>query len=122
MPTCPNCGFVAEPVNKIVHQAGELWELRSDRTPIVEEHATPRERERRDLAGLQWIARKEGYHPRWVYHKFVERFGYPPRGLDAAPEPPTDELRKWEISRRIAWAKRQARLRTMSAQAKPVQI
>jgi DNA repair protein RadD len=112
--TCPNCGFVAEPVNKIVHQAGQLWELRSDKTPIVEEHATPRERERRDLAGLKWIARERGYDPGWVYHKFVERFGHPPTGLDPPPHPPTDELRNWEKSRRIAWAKRRAKLARMN--------
>jgi hypothetical protein len=44
-----------------------------------------------------------------VAHKFKEKFGHWPNGLDnLMPLPPSDATWRWVKSRNIAWAKRRA--------------
>jgi DNA repair protein RadD len=108
-PTCPNCGFTATPVNKVHHAEGDLYELRRDKTLIIDD-ASIIVRQRRLYAELAFIARDRGYRPGWVAHKFKERFGHWPNGLDhLAPVPPSDTTWRWVKSRQIAFAKSRSR-------------
>ena len=109
-PECPNCGFVAAPVNKVRHAEGELHELRRDKTLILDP-TTLAERQRRFYAELAFIARDRNYNPGWVGHKFKEKFGHwpPNRIKDLTPQPPSDATLRWVTSRNIAWKKSQAR-------------
>lgn len=55
---------------------------------------------------LLWIARERGWARGWAGHKFRERFGAWPRGLDDVPaQEPRSETRSWVRSRMIAYAK-----------------
>ena len=109
-PECPNCGFIAAPVNKVRHAEGELHELTRDKTPIIDP-ASIAERQRRFYAELAYIARDRGYKPGWVAYKFKEKFDcWPPKGFDhLTPLPPSDGTLRWVKSRVIAWAKSPAR-------------
>jgi superfamily II DNA or RNA helicase len=105
-PQCPNCGFIATPVNKIVHADGDLHELTRAKVPIIDP-AAKAERQRRVYAELRYIEQERGYKSGWAWHKFNERFGEcPARNLaPPVPRPPSDETRRWVKSRQIAWAK-----------------
>jgi DNA repair protein RadD len=108
-PKCPNCGFVATPVNKVRHAEGELLELTRDKTPIIDP-ASIAERQRRFYAELAYVARGRGYKSGWVAHKFREKFGHWPNGLEhLTPVPPSDATSRWVKSRNIAWAKSKQR-------------
>jgi DNA repair protein RadD len=103
-PECPYCGFVATPVSNITHADGELHELRSDKTQIIDPVAEAARR-RRFYGELIWIAREQGYKPGWPWHKFHEKFGDYPKGMLSEALPPTDQTRRWVKSRQIAFAK-----------------
>jgi superfamily II DNA or RNA helicase len=108
-PTCPNCGFTATPVNKVHHAGGDLYELTPDKTPIVDD-ASVIVRQQRLYAELAFIARDRGYRRGWVAHKFKERFGHWPNGLDhLLPVAPSDSTWRWVKSRQIAFAKSRSR-------------
>jgi hypothetical protein len=99
---CPQCGFKAEMVSKIMHEAGELRELK--RKPKVVEEID----RRRFYAELKAHALLRGYNSGWCSHKYREKFGnWPPpqfKSLEAAGSisPYTAGFIK---SRVIAWAK-----------------
>jgi DNA repair protein RadD len=90
-------------VNKVHHADGDLYELTRDKTPIV---MMPRS----SFGSGAFIARDRGYRPGWVAHKFKERFGHWPNGLDhLTPVPPSDTTWRWVKSRQIAFAKSRSR-------------
>jgi len=102
-PQCPNCGFIAAAVNKITTAEGDLHELRRDKTPIIDP-ATTAARKRRFYSELLFIARDRKYRRGWSAHKFHEKFGEWPNGLnDLSPAPPSDETLRWAESRKIAF-------------------
>jgi DNA repair protein RadD len=99
---CPNCGFEAKPVNKVIMLDGELRELDRNKRSIV----NPME----VYGMLKHIAHARGYIPGWAFHRATEYFGHRPTGFDAAPPcEPSREILRWEKSRRIAYAKGRAR-------------
>jgi superfamily II DNA or RNA helicase len=102
---CPNCGFKPEPKCTVVHGEGELVELIDRRTVKV---AAQTQDESTFYQELKSHAVKRGYKPGWTAHKFKEKFGYWPNGLEHLPpqDPSTTTLR-WIKSRAIAWAKAQ---------------
>jgi superfamily II DNA or RNA helicase len=105
-PECPNCGFVAAPVNKVRQAEGELHELRRDKTPIIDP-AWSIQWQQKLYAELAYIAHARGYKRGWIAHKFKEKTGHWPNGLDhVAPVPPSDATLRWVKSRQIAYAKR----------------
>lgn len=54
---------------------------------------------------LKTIASQRGYSDGWVAHKYREKFGVWPKGLNDAPMPVSIEVAGWVRSRQIAWAK-----------------
>jgi DNA repair protein RadD len=104
-PLCPHCGFVAKPVNRINPVEGELYELRKDKTRGFDRE--------RVFAELKFIELARGYKPGWAWHKYREHTGELPRGLDhVTPQPPSPEIKRWVLSRQIAWAKSRSRAAT----------
>jgi DNA repair protein RadD len=104
-PTCPNCGFVAKPVNRIKPIDGELYELRANKTRVFDREQVYGE--------LKFFAQMRGYNPGWAWHKYNEYTGEFPRGLDhVQPRPPSSEMKRWLLSRQIAWAKSRSRVAT----------
>jgi superfamily II DNA or RNA helicase len=95
---CPNCGCVREKKPLIETVPGTLEELggvaaKADRQKFYSE--------------LLFIASMKNYNPHWAAHKYRERFGVWPRGLDEGVSVPSPTTINWVKSRQIAWAKAQ---------------
>jgi superfamily II DNA or RNA helicase len=102
---CPSCGFKPEPKCTVVNGEGELVEL-TDRATI---NAVTQARDKvRFFQELKGCAVVRGYKAGWVAHKFKEKFGHWPNGLDHNPPVgPSSSTLNWVKSRNIAWAKAQ---------------
>jgi DNA repair protein RadD len=98
---CPCCGFKPEPKCSVVNRNGELIELSSRfaAKPVnVDQAAFYRE--------LKHFAAARGYKRGWIAHKFREKFGRWPNGLEhLSGVPPTQSTLGWIWSRQIAYAK-----------------
>lgn len=101
-PECPACGHEYPRRSHIEHVAGELNELTG--LPVG-----TREDKRDVYAQLLHIGRSRGYQPGWAKHKYRDRYGVWPVGMDGVtPKPPTLALRSWIRSQAIAYAKAKA--------------
>jgi len=113
---CPNCGFVAKPVDKVFVADGELHKLNRNKKPVFDKS---------DVYGqLKGIALERGYKPGFAWYKFKEYFGEEPRGLGhIEPRLPTTTIRNWVKSRQIAYAKAHPRnlITTSSSSADDLQ-
>jgi superfamily II DNA or RNA helicase len=101
-PTCPNCGY-EYPRREKVHVAGDLKRLTWDGKTAAE--AVPLQDRQAFYSGLLSIAADRGYKPGWAWHKYSERYGSPPRGLQETPAEPSEETRRWVQHTFIRWAK-----------------
>jgi DNA repair protein RadD len=100
---CPACGFMPVPQNTVTTANGELVEMRS-RSSAVPVDSTIFYRELKHYAG------ERGYKAGWVAHKFRERFGCWPNGLEHLPPlEPSRATSNWIRSKQIAYAKAQGR-------------
>jgi superfamily II DNA or RNA helicase len=101
--TCPCCGFTPEPKCKIENREGKLVEF----TSRYQAKAAPTEPHPHEFYGeLKSIAQERGYQRGWIAHKFKEKFGHWPDGLDhIAAIQPKSATRSWVKSRQIAYAK-----------------
>lgn len=96
---CPNCGFEPKRQSDVIHADGQLVEL-TGKQPVSWSE------EQRWYSGLTYIQHERGYARGWVAYKMKEKFGrWPRHGLRDIPEVPDPDIRNWEHSRRIAWAK-----------------
>jgi DNA repair protein RadD len=95
--TCSVCGFHRPRRNVVDVVAGEMEELKGA--------APAKEQKQAWYSQLMTLAESRGYSPGWVAHKYREKFGVWPRNMKDEPAPVTNEVLKWEKSRRIAWAK-----------------
>jgi superfamily II DNA or RNA helicase len=100
---CPACGFITQPKCDVVHEVGELVELRSRR--VV--HAPTAEI---FYAELRAVQRERGYKPGWAAHQYKNRFGaFPPWAWNDAPTvTPSAATLSWIKSEQIAFYKRWA--------------
>lgn len=98
--TCPHCGFTRMKRSDIVSVPGELCELGDS----ANEKFT-RETKQRWYSQLLCVQLERGYQSGWTAHKFREKFGVWPRGLDEVPVPTSLGVLRWLKSRQIAWAK-----------------
>lgn len=105
---CPSCGHRhVRRGRDVAVLDGQLGEVGTSRR-IAQLRECKEERERW-YAMLAYICEERGYNPGWTKHKYKEKFGVWPRGVYGTPQPPDAEVRSWELSRRIAWAKSQRR-------------
>lgn len=100
---CPACGHMRYPVDKVKIVEGDLVEV------AHKQRATPIEDRQRFFGMCIWLSRERGYDAGWAAHKYRERFGVWPRRMNRTPITPDRAFLNWEMSRRIAWAKRQAK-------------
>lgn len=95
-PCCPSCGFSLPKQSRVIHEAGELVALTGDAS----------KGDKQDVySQLLHIVTERGYKEGWAAHKFKERFGVWPRGLEDVPKAPTSTLLNWIRSRQIAYSK-----------------
>jgi DNA repair protein RadD len=98
---CPCCGFKPEPKCKVVNENGELVEFSSRSIPKPSNNTERVEFYRQ----LKHFAVARGYKSGWIAHKYKEKFGHWPSGLDhLAPMPPSPATLGWIKSRQIAFA------------------
>ena len=98
---CPNCGCVREKKPMIEVIPGALEELGG---------VAGRQDRQRFYSELLFIAQMKNYNPHWAAHKYREKFGVWPRGLDEGSSVPTPATINWVKSRQIAWAKAQRKI------------
>jgi superfamily II DNA or RNA helicase len=96
-PVCPNCGFAYPKKSNVVHEAGELVALAGSGASKGDKQDV--------YSQLLHIVTERGYKDGWAAHKFKERFGVWPRGLEDVPKPPTQPILNWIRSRQIAYSK-----------------
>ncbi|MEJ0096181.1 MAG: helicase-related protein [Methylocella sp.] len=98
---CPSCGEVSIPKSDVKAAEGELVKLNVSRKARNAERA-----ERQAFySGLLWIAKKNGKAEGSAAYTFREKFGCWPDGLLKEAKVPSQEVRAYETSRRIAFAK-----------------
>lgn len=97
--TCPACGHVRQRLATIHTVPGEMEELgagnRDDRQSFYSQ--------------LLWISQSRNYNRGWAAHKYKEKFGVWPRGLEEKILLPELKTLNWIRSRQIAWAKSKKR-------------
>jgi len=97
--TCPACGHLRQKRNHVSAVAGELTELMSG-------HKSKKEDKQQFYSQLLWIANDRKYNQHWASHKYREKFGVWPKGLEQTTVPPTLTTQSWIRHRNIAWSKR----------------
>jgi DNA repair protein RadD len=115
--TCPECGTsLAPPRGAPSEQAGELVEV-NEHSPAL------RHAEWRRLCG---VAKRQGFNPQWIRHRFRERFGEEPgpefelpRWLPRTPEQKRSYFKSLLVSEpNIRWAR--ARYRVELGEPTPI--
>lgn len=97
---CACCGFVRPQRNNVTETPGELQELKAGAKGANTKQS------KQDFYGqLLSLAGERGYSDGWAAHKYKEKFGVWPRGLDRVQIPVSMEVARWVKSRQIAWAK-----------------
>ena len=103
---CPNCG------HDMSRQRAEA--IAATEADLVEVAARGQEREKRAwtmaekgvfYSELLGLAKERGYNKGWAAHKYRERLGVWPQGLDRTPSAASSATRAWAKSRQIAYAK-----------------
>lgn len=97
--TCPACGHIRQKRNHVDAVAGEMLEL-------VAGHKSKKEDKQQFYSQLLWIANDRNYNQHWASHKYREKFGVWPKGLDQTTAPPTLTVQNWIRHKNIAWSKR----------------
>ncbi len=95
---CPNCGFKPEKQSDIEHESGELQEI----TPKPKWSKADKQRW---YSMLLHHCREKGYKRGWAAHKYKEKVGVWPKGLDDKPQEPDTEVANWIKHQKIKAAK-----------------
>ena len=103
---CPSCGHVRKKRNQVEAVAGELHELHGGQRVAKDEKQV-------FYSELIYYAKERNYNPHWASHKYREKFGVWPRGLEEQPKPTSLKTLNWIKHKNIAWAKKQQRLRVV---------
>jgi hypothetical protein len=99
---CASCGFVRPNMREVVNVPGELKELEAaNRKLHIDNQAF--------YSQVLYYAKTRGYKTGWAAHKYKEKFGVYPRGLQESLQPPSYETVSWIKSRTIAYAKARAK-------------
>lgn len=101
---CPVCGEPRRLAANVPQAEGALKKLSGENLPPTMEE------KQRFYSMCIWVCNERGYKPGWAGNKYREKFSVWPRGLVWEPLAPDQAFWNWEKSRRIAWAKAQAKL------------
>jgi superfamily II DNA or RNA helicase len=103
--TCQFCGQIMLKLkdNDIVHEDGELVEFGSGKKAKKIEYS--HEEKQRWYSGFLSIAAEHGNNHGLAAHRYQEKFGEWPHGLDAVPASPSVEMRSYDKYCRIRYIK-----------------
>jgi DNA repair protein RadD len=93
---CPNCGFKPEKRNNVVHGDGELVKL----------NKYTKEDKQRWYSMLLGHCRSKGYADGWAAHKYRDKIGVWPKGLDRTPLTPEGDVKGYITHLNIKHARR----------------
>jgi len=96
---CGECGWT-RPMKEVLNVPGKMIELEMGKSTTGENQAFYSE--------LLYYSRMRGYKDGWAAHKYKEKYGAFPRGLDADLKSPSFKTLNWIKSRNIAYAKARA--------------
>ena len=96
--SCPACGHVRKTRNHVDSVAGHLEEL-------VGTGKNLRDEKQAFYSELIYIAKERSYNTGWASHKYREKFGVWPKGLEDRPALPSIKTINWIKHKNIAWAK-----------------
>jgi superfamily II DNA or RNA helicase len=103
---CPDCGTEIKDYGKKIEVLdAELVKVKGNgkKTLSMSE-------KRKWWAQFEYIRREKGYNPGWTAHKYREKVGCWPRGMDdVAPIPPDTECKNWMKHLTIKWVKSKKR-------------
>lgn len=105
--TCPMCGHERQPAAGVDTVDGDLVEVTRSKAKVTKAD------KQKFYSMALGTACNRGYRRGWAANKYREKFGVWPRGLDDIPAAPDQSFMNWEKSRRIAWAKAQAKKRSI---------
>lgn len=95
--SCASCGYVRQR-KAIESVAGEMVELKSGKKVSFSERQA-------FYSELLHIAHTQNYNPNWASHKYKNKFGVWPNGLDKTMIPPSLATKNWVKRATIAWVK-----------------
>lgn len=98
--TCPACGYVRPRLNLIEHVEGEMVELAA---------GADRETKQAWWSQILTWGESKGWSRGAASHKYRDKFGVWPRGLNDTLAPITPEVGGWLKSKQIAWARSKAK-------------
>lgn len=104
---CPNCGYEVENYGKKIQAINaELEEIRTG-----EDRKVTMAEKRRWWSMLEYHRRTKGYAPGWTAHKYREKFGVWPKGVDNEfPAQPDRKVQNWIKYTDIKWYKQQQQM------------
>jgi DNA repair protein RadD len=100
-PKCPDCCHPIKECNMLVESTDdELKEIGGSKKKFTMD-------EKRLWFGMfEYLRRQKGYNPGWTSHKYREKVGVWPKGMDnVGPIPPNDECKNWMKHLAIKWNK-----------------
>jgi superfamily II DNA or RNA helicase len=98
---CISCGY-QRPVKSVASVAGELQELDG-------KSGSPLQDRQQFYSELLHYSRMRGYKDGWVAHKYKDKFGVFPRGVEQKTIPTSSKTFNWIQSQNIKWAKSKSR-------------
>jgi superfamily II DNA or RNA helicase len=94
---CGACGH-EKPIRQVVNVAGELHELEGASRAAVNEN-------QQFYSELLYYSKARGYKEGWAAHKYKDKYGVFPRGLQTSISQTSTKTANWIKARQIAWAK-----------------
>lgn len=95
--TCTECGHVKKRM-QFEAVAGEMLELTT--------HGRVEKDDKQSFySELLYLAKEKNYNPHWADHKYKEKFGVWPRGLNYVTKMPTMNTMNWIKHKQIAYSK-----------------
>lgn len=99
---CGECGHIRTKIKNIMAIPGELMELATANQKLSIS--------KQDFySQVLYYARSKGFNDGWASHKYKEKFGVWPKGMQQNAVAPSPETLSWIKSRFIAWSKSKAK-------------
>lgn len=101
---CLKCGAPLPANSGLVHEDGELALYGGTKKKVKERQYTMEERQSW-YSGFLWICQERGKAEGAAAHRYREKFGVFPRGLNKSPSPPSFEVEQFDKHCRIKYVK-----------------
>lgn len=104
--TCLHCGHVRVRANDVSALPGQMVEYQAAKKDKTKNQDYDTEYKQAFYSGLLYIqSQRPHYKPTWAYANFCSKFGHEPRGYQKVAKPPIQDVVKWDISKRVKFAK-----------------